>query len=153
LARFGGNEFTGFSVPLMFEGRYFILEPGDPPLVTVFVEREGQPVFEVMKNRPVANLLTQVSMNATGVVTVSEKVSGRFLYKIRPGSDTSVAFGKLGGGEISARITDRSIQAGDTMIQNSAFSGEMTGLVVDATGSIGIGAKLPPLVRSWLSSQ
>lgn len=33
MARFGGNEFTGFSVPLVFEGRYFVMEPGNPPLM------------------------------------------------------------------------------------------------------------------------
>ena len=31
MAKFGGNEFTDFSVPLVFEGRYFVLEPGDTP--------------------------------------------------------------------------------------------------------------------------
>jgi hypothetical protein len=53
MARFGGNEFTDFSVPLVFAGRYFILEPATPrPLITVFLERDGKPVFEVLKNEP-----------------------------------------------------------------------------------------------------
>ena len=37
MAKFGGNEFTGFSVPLVFIDRYFLLEPTDPPLMSVFV--------------------------------------------------------------------------------------------------------------------
>lgn len=49
MARFGGNEFTGFSVPLVFEGRYFIMEPGDPPKLTVVYEKDGEPIFEVLK--------------------------------------------------------------------------------------------------------
>ena len=33
MTKLGSNEFTSFSVPLVFAGRYFILEPGDPPPV------------------------------------------------------------------------------------------------------------------------
>jgi len=153
LARFGGNEFTGFSVPLVFEGRYFVLEPGSPSLVTVLVERTGQPVFEVLKNQPVENAVTTAATNPTGVVTVTDKASGKFLYKIRPGSETSVAFGKLDGGETSARISDRSIQVGGITLENNVFAGQMAGVVVQANGSVGIGAAIPALVRQWLSNQ
>ena len=52
MAKFGGNEFIGFSVPLVFEGRYFIMEPGNPPNITVVREIKGTPVFEVLKNEP-----------------------------------------------------------------------------------------------------
>lgn len=152
MARFGGNEFTAFSVPLVFEGRYFLLEPGNPALVTVFLERGGQPVFEVVKNRPIGNVVTDVSTNPSGVVTVGDKASGKFLYKIRPGSETSVAFGKLGGGKISARITDRFIQVGGITLENNVFSGRMAGVVVDANGQVRIGAPIPTLVQQWLSS-
>ena len=55
MARFGGNEFTSFSVPLVFSGRYFVLEPGDPPRLSVFVEHGGMALFEVLKNKPVEN--------------------------------------------------------------------------------------------------
>lgn len=44
--------FTSFSVPLVFCGRYFVLEPTDPPSLSVFVEVDGQPIFEVLKNKP-----------------------------------------------------------------------------------------------------
>ena len=51
MARFGGNEFSSFSVPLVFDGRYFVLEPGNPVLLSVFIEREGKLIFEVLKNK------------------------------------------------------------------------------------------------------
>ncbi len=44
MARFGGNEFSSFSVPLVFDGRYFVLEPGNPALLSVFIEREGKAI-------------------------------------------------------------------------------------------------------------
>ncbi len=152
MARFGGNEFTGFSVPLVFEGRYFIMEPGDPPRITVLIVSEGKPAFEVLKNAPSDNALTEVSSTPPGIVTVSDKKTGRFLYKIRPGSETSVSFGKLDGGEISVRITDRNIQVGSNTFENNTFIGNMAGIVVQANGSIGVGAPIPPLVLEWLSS-
>ena len=53
MPKFGGNTFTHFSVPLVYDGRYFLLEPGEPPLLTVFVLTGGKPEFEVLKNKPV----------------------------------------------------------------------------------------------------
>jgi len=70
MARFGGIEFTTFSVPLAFEGHYFILEPSDPPRVSVVREYKGSLVFEVMRNEPVDNPLSEVTKTAAGVVTV-----------------------------------------------------------------------------------
>ncbi len=153
MARFGGNEFTSFSVPLVFDGRYFILEPGKEPLLTVFTEHKGELVFEVLKNKPIDNPVTDVSTNTSGVVTVSQKSGGRFLYKVRPGSETSVAFGKLDGGEISAKITDKKIQVGGVTLGNNTFIGNMAGVVVQPSGGVSIGAPLPPLVIKWLSGK
>ena len=153
MARFGGNEFTAFSVPLVFEGRYFVLEPGNPPLITVFLERAGEPVFEVLKNRPMETDITAGSTNPTGVAAVTDKASQKFLYKIRPGSETSVAFGKLDGSEISARVTDRSLHVGGITLQNNVFAGQMAGVIVHPDGSVGIGAPIPALVRQWLSGR
>ena len=45
---FGGSEFTSFSVPLVFGGRFFVVEPGTPPLVSVVTEHEGEVRFEVV---------------------------------------------------------------------------------------------------------
>ena len=153
MARFGGNEFTGFSVPLVFEGRYFVMEPGNPPSISVFLERNSQPAFEVLKNQPVENDVTDVSMTPPGIVTVSEKSSGRFLYKVRPDSETSIAFGTLQGQEVTVRITDQMIQAGSVRLENNRFVGGMAGVVVRLYGGVGIGAQIPQIVRQWLTSE
>ena len=150
MTKFGGNEFSSFSVPLVFDGRYFVLEPGDPALLSVFTERDGEAVFEVLKNAAVSNPVSDTTSNPTGVVTVSEKATGRFLYKVRPGSETSIAFGKLDGGEISARISDRSIQVGGVTIENNQFTGTMAGVVVEPNGGVGIGCAIPPAVLRLL---
>jgi hypothetical protein len=83
---FGCDEFTHCSVPLAFDGRYFILEPSYPtPLISVVLELQGEPVFEVKRNRPVANPYSNVSMSPSGVVTASDRLSGQPFYAIRPG--------------------------------------------------------------------
>ena len=133
MARFGGNEFSSFSVPLVFDGRYFVLEPGDPALLSVFIEREGEAVFEVLKNKGVNNPITEVASNATGVLTVTDKASG-----------------KIDGGEISARVSDRSIQVGGVTVENNWFHGAMAGVVVQTNGGVGIGAPIPPEVLKLL---
>ena len=141
-----------FSVPLAFEGRYFILEPSDPPRVSVVRELDGDPVFEVIRNEPVDNPLSEVTKTAVGVVTVSDKQTGRFLYKVRPRYETSVVFGKIDGGEVSARITDRNIQVGGLTLENNVFNGVMAGVVVRADGSVSVGASMPPALLRWFQS-
>jgi hypothetical protein len=152
MARFGGNEFSSFSVPLVFDGRYFVLELGNPALLSVFIEREGEAVFEVLKDKAVNNLITEVVSNATGVITVTDNTSGKFLYKVRPSSETSIAFGKIDGGEISARVSDRSIQVGGVTVENNQFHGAMAGVVVQKNGGVSIGAPIPPAVLKLLRS-
>jgi len=153
MTQFGGNEFTRFSVPLVFCGRYFVLEPGDPPQLTVFVDHDGTPVFEVLNNEPVENPQSDVSRSPAGIVTVSDRESGRFLYKVRPGSETSLVFGKLDGGEMLARISDRSLQIGGITLKNNTFDGVMAGAVVEHDGSVGIGCALPSQVAAFLAAE
>ena len=152
MPRFGGNDFSGFSVPLVFEGRYLLMEPGDPPKISVFLERDGEPVFEVLKNEPVENDETDVSATPPGIVTVSKKDGGSFLYKVRPDSKSSVVFGTLRGEETTARISDRQIQVGGISVGNNLFDGGIAGVIVRADGSVSIDALIPAIVLRWLSS-
>lgn len=143
MTKFGGSTFINCSVPLAFKGRYFILEPGNPPMFSVMLDNEGTPVFEIKKNMPADNPFTDVTTTPAGIITVSEKGTGKFLYKFRPASETSIIFGKIDGGEISARITDKLIQVGGVIIDNCSFKGVGAGIVVDEKGGIGIGAPVP----------
>jgi len=153
MARFGGNEFKSFSVPLVFGGRYFVLEPGELPQLTVFVERGGLAEFEVLRNEPVDSPHSAVTKSAAGVVTVTDRESGRFLYKIRPGSETSVAFGTLQGGDVQARISDKALSVGGITLTNNRFDGVMAGVVVQDDGGVGIGCALPPAVVALLTAE
>ena len=152
MAQFGGNEFTGFSVPLVFEERYFIIEPGSPPLVTVVMEIEEEPVFEILKNQPCLNDVTLASSDSKGIVTVSDKATGKFLYRVLPDSETVVIFAKSDGGDCPAVITDDEIRLGGMIVENAPYQGSLAGVVVDPEIGMGmIGVPLPPLVAKWLS--
>jgi hypothetical protein len=158
MVRFGGNEFTAFAVPLVFGGRFFIVEAGDPPLVSVVVERDGQLRFEVVKNEPGDAEGVEARKTPPGVVTVSE-LGGGFIYKVRPASEASVTFGRLRGeGELEARITDartkivRHLPGGGVVdvltAERNMFQGPMAGIVVNEDGSIGMGAPIPPVIAA-----
>ncbi len=162
MVKFGGNTFSDFSVPLVFEGRYFIMEPGtSSPSITVVVVHDGEPVFEVLKNEPQNNFLTEVSKTPPGIITVGDRETGAFLYKVRPQSETSVTFGRIEGEKevgVSVRITDQKIQVlnpdGEPMldVMNNKFEGDMAGVLVSRGGTVAIGTLIPPEVRSWLAS-
>lgn len=152
MVRFGGSNFINCSVPLAFCGRYFILEQGKIPLISVIQEYKGQPMFEIKQNEPIDNPLSDVTKTPIGIITVSDKASGDFLYKIRPSSETSVVFGKIDGGEISATITDKYIKIGENMIQNCAFSGG-AGIVVSPDGGMGMGCSIPPILLKWFNNK
>lgn len=155
MVRFGGSEFVNCSVPLAFAGRYFILEPGIPdPMVSVVLEHQGQPVFEVLKNEPVENPLSKVSKTPPGIVTVVDRKTDRFLYKVRPGSETSVVFGTIRGKEISAVVTDRQIRVGGGAVENCLFNGVGAGIVVDeSSGVVRIGVPMPATLLRWFKSK
>ena len=151
---FGSSEFINCSAPLAFEGRYFIIEPGTPDsVVSVVLDYKGQPIFEVLKNEPVENPLSIVSKTPPGIVTVAERETGRFLYKVRPGSETSIVFGTISGEEVSASVTDRQIRVGGITIENCLFNDVGAGVVVDKNGGVGIGAPIPEVLRQWFKRE
>jgi len=144
MTKFGGSTFTNCSVPLAFGKRYFIIEPGTPPSFSVVFDNNGSPVFEIHKNKPSENPVSEVSISAAKIVTVSDKNTGKFLYKFRPESETSIVFGKIDGGEITATISDKRIQVGGMTVENCSFNGCGAGIVVAENGGVGIGAPIPP---------
>jgi hypothetical protein len=78
----GGNKFQNVAIPLIFLNRYFLVESiNGEDLWTVFTFKDGEPIVEILKNKPQENPLSTVVSNPTGIVTVSEPSSGAFLYK------------------------------------------------------------------------
>lgn len=151
MVRFGGNISEGFSVPLAFEDRYFIAEPGDPPLITVIIDKGGEPIFEVKRNQPVENPLTKVSSTPLGIVTVSDIDSGRYLYKIRPENELSIALGTLVGEEITVVIRDKEIYVDTNRVADNHTS-KTIGVRVFRNGLWGLGGPVPARVREWMTS-
>jgi hypothetical protein len=153
--RFGGSEFINCSVPLVLVGRCFVVEPGDPiPLVSVILEHQGQPVFEVLRNEPKENPVSEVSRTPRGFVTVVDRATGHFLYKVRPDSETSIVFSKgIRGEEVSAVVTDRVIRVGGVTVKNCIFGGVGAGIVVDESGRINVAGPIPPAVLRLLEKR
>jgi len=153
MTKFGGSTFINCSIPLAFSGRYFILEPGNPPAFSVVLEYNGAPVFEIKNNEPCDNPLTNVVKNAAGIVTVSEKSTGKFLYKFRPESETSIVFGNINGGEMTAKISDKRIQIGGITMENNTFVNCGAGVVVDQNGGVSMGAPIPASLLALFGKQ
>ena len=150
MAKLGGNELSSFSVPLVFEGRYFLFEPGNPPLHSVFLVRNGQPVIEVLKNEGKKNPISEVWSNSTGVITVADKPSGELLYRVHPGAEANITFGTFKGDEIAVKISDRSIEAGGVSFTNKRFNGSGAGVAIARDGSVNIDYEIPPEVLTFL---
>lgn len=154
MVRFGGSKFARCSVPFAFRGRYFIIEgEGDQTTVSVVVSRGGSPAFEVLRDEPGENAGSSVSRDGAGVVTVTDAVSGEFLYKVRPGSQATVVFGTAQGPELEARVDDERIvirgRQGEEVVDiikaaNCSFDGVGAGVLVDHDGKISMGAPVPP---------
>ena len=157
MVQFGENEFTRCSVPFAFQGRYFIIEgEGDQTAVSAVVIEDGSPVFEVLRNEPQGSSKASVSHSAAGVVTVTDAVSGDFIYKVRPGSQAAVVFGTVGGPGLEARVDDKRIvirgRQGEEILDiitvaDCALDGVGTGVLVAPDGSI----SRAPVPRELLS--
>ena len=137
-------------VPFTFEGRYFVRESGPVPKFYVVFEHERKPVFEVIQNEPAENPLTDVSISETGLITVSEKETEKFLYKFQPESETNFIFGKIGGGEISVKISEKGFILNGITLDDCAFNDVAAGVQVDKTGGYQIFAPIPRYLKRML---
>ena len=148
----GGSNFINCSLPLVFEDRYFIAEPGTPtPLLSVFVGIEGNFGFEILKNEPVENLGSIATKSTPGIITVTDRKTNQFIYKIRPGSETSIVFGTVEGKELNISISDTQIKIGSNTFKSLTFNGVEAGIVINKNGGFSMGAPLPKLIRDSFS--
>lgn len=146
MVEIGSNHFS-CPVPLALKGRYFLLESENPVILSVVFEHNGYPIVEILHNKPNDNAITEVSVTPPGIITVSDKTTGKFLYKVRPDSETSVVFGKISGGEETIKITDSKIMVGDSSFERNNILGFMVGIMVDDDGRISVGAPVPPYLN------
>jgi len=146
------NKLSNCVVPFKFEGRYFIRESGPVPKFYVVLEHEGKPLFEIRHNEPAENPLTDVSISETGLITVSEKETEKFLYKFQPESETNFIFGKIGGGEISVKISEKGFILNGITLDDCAFNDVSAGVQVDKTGGYQIYVPIPRYLKRMLKS-
>jgi|GEM_PF-1187922 len=142
----GGSLFS-CPIPLVLKNRYFFVAKGDEEDVfSVFILKDGKPVFEVYENQPRDNSLTDVTETPVGVITVSDKKSGAFMYKIRPGYKASSIFGRIKDEETEIFISDRELRVGGVTLVNNSIQAEV-GVILNDDGSTSIGATIPPEAR------
>ncbi len=118
---------------------------------TVLQVKDGDLIIEVLKNEPNENPSTEVTTNPTGIITVSDKDSGKFLYKIRPDSKNTSIFGSINGEETEIKITDKEIRVGTNSFQNNMVIGAGVGIMVDKNGGMGMGGGLPKEFEKLIS--
>ncbi|RUS42261.1 hypothetical protein [Cohnella sp. AR92] len=144
MAILGSNKFSQGSIPIKFMGRYFILEKSATDVsLSVAFKSEGKLYFEIRNNEPVENPYSIVSKTPVGIVTVVDRKTDRFMYKLRPESNTSIIFGKLDGGEIDIKVSDKEIDFGNgNTMSSSQFKGRIIGIELFENGAIGIGVTI-----------
>lgn len=141
----GSNKFEKVAIPIVIEDRYFLLEEEyGNDIWTVFTFVDGNPILEILKNSPKENTVSSVTTNPTGVITVSDPVTGNFLYKLRPGSKNSSIFGTIQGKETEIKVSDREIMIGTNVFQNNMIVGSPVGIKIDKNGGFAMGSGLPP---------
>ncbi len=147
----GSNTFEGCYVPLIYEDFVIIQSQDSPPKTSIARITGGPLIFEILNDEPQENPYTNVETNVTGIITVSDKESGKFLYKLRPDSDTSIVFGKIGeGGEEIIIKDDKIIIFGAQYSKNKIRSA--VGIWVK-DNSIAIGSTLPPYLSRLFESK
>jgi len=150
----GANKFDNVACPLVFENRYFLVDQstGDAQW-TVLSLQNGDLIIEVLNNKPQKNNITEVVTNPTGIITVSDPISDKFLYKIRPGSRSTSIFGSICGEETEIKITDKEILVGTKRFYRNRVVNSPIGVLVRQSGSVGLGGgKLPKEIATFLLS-
>jgi hypothetical protein len=136
------------SVPLIHGDRAFILEaPAEPgvPSISVAVERDGGPLFEVRRGEPGGSRDVTVDAGPAGVA-VSD-ASGELLYRIAPGEPVRVLLRPPDGSEdLLVEISEERLVLPDGEVVARA---ELIGgaeAVIGEDGSVALGGDLP----AWL---
>ena len=150
----GSNKFDNCTIPVAFLNRYLIIEHGSTDLITVILNNNGKAEYEIFRNEPADNSITDATKTPAGVITIADK-TGKFIYKIRPASETSIVFGKIEQGENKILINDKVINVttanGSAMImQKSTISGFEVGVAVLENGDIVVGTSLPEFIHSLI---
>lgn len=147
MLKIGGNNFIDCTIPIAFLNRYLIIESNNPELITVILNDNNKPVFEIIKNQPSINSITNVTKTGAGIITVTDK-SGKFIYKIRPQSQTSIMFGKIKQDEIIITVNDKSILVNSNVFERNTIIGSCVGISVYENGSISICSPLPKFLQN-----
>ncbi len=149
MAELENIKLTDCAVPLAFEERYFVLEPGAGNLFNVVLKHEGKPLFEIRQNEPAENPITEIKKLETGIITVSEKETEKFLYKYKPGPETIFVFGKNNGGKITViiNIPGKTVNVGGITLDGCSFNDLIAGVWVNDGGTFEIGASIPRVLR------
>ncbi len=107
MLKISGNLFNCL-FPIVFLNRYVVAEKGaaGKAALSVVVGAPGNYQWEVRRNQPQENTFSKVTTNPTGIITVSTPGESGFLYKIRPGSSTSVVFGRWSSNEMAIHFFD-----------------------------------------------
>ena len=150
MTKIGGNTFQNVPVPLAFENRYFVLLRDSPTVLSVLHDHEGGPEWEIVSNKPGQSSVSVVTMTPPGIITVTDKATGKFVYKLRPGSETSIVFGTLPGEEIECVIKDGYLRIGGMTVRCCGFSNCAVGVHVRANGAFALGGgKIPdPVLKA-----
>lgn len=142
-----GSSLFSCLVPLVLEDRYFFVAEGTKEdLFTVFFLKDGKPIFEIYENEPRENPITEVTKTSVGVVTVADRQTGRFVYKVRPGFKGSSIFGRIKEEEAEIVINDREIRVGNSKVVDCTIQAEV-GIILFKDGGMAIGATIPAEAR------
>lgn len=120
--KMGNNDFINCAFPLVIVNKFFMIENmGGQHIFSVFNLIDGKIVFEIIKNEPVENPYITGEKNPTGVITISNKETESYLYKIRPDNKSSLVFGIIAGEEKEIKIKDRFIEYNTNTIAMNTF--------------------------------
>jgi hypothetical protein len=154
MANIGGSQFQNVLVPLAFEHRYFILDSDHPPVLSVVDLTAAGPEWEIVCNEPRSTSSSIATKTPPGIVTVTDRATGRFVHKLRSGTETSLVFGTLRGNEVECVIRDGSVRIGTNTVSLSNFRDLAVGVRISSNGDVGIGGpSVPPAVAAALQNR
>jgi hypothetical protein len=140
----GGNCFENVLVPLQFENRYFILESDSPPVLSVLNLTAAGPEWEIMRNEPGSTSASIATKTPPGIVTVTDRATGRFVHKLRSGTETSLVFGTLRGNEVECVIRDGSLRIGTFTFAKNLLVNAIVGVALKPDGRVSMGGSRVP---------
>jgi len=137
----GSNMFVNVPFPLSLdERRYFVIRSDKGQFyISVIASNDNVAEFEIIKNKPVSNSISNVFMTDKHTLVVSSLDDGNQVYMVNVGREIDMTY-LLPNKPVNIKVSSDKIFIGGSSFSGNSIQGFPVGIIVYKNGGLALGA-------------